>query len=173
MLAECLISICVLMITLCFLFVFLGTSSMELYDLINEINEQAEYNQIQMVFENDIFIRRRSNINTATNGKNKFYIGFWEYTEGEMKYLIYDFHLQNNSTKIGRMTRNCFNQEDLAGSESGNYCQKMITYVTNGIYSTPNQVKYQQDYSQFCKGDIVFDGELIYVNLGEYHYVFE
>ena len=173
MLVECLISICVLMVTLCFLMGFLGTSSMELYDLIDEINEQAKYNQIQMVFENDIFIRRHSKISTASNSKDKFCIGFWEYTEGEMKYLIYDFHLQNESTKIGRMTRNCFNQEDLSGSESGHYCQKMITNVSNGIYSTPNQVKYQQDYSQFCKGDIVFDGELINVNLGYYHYVFE
>lgn len=173
MLVECLLSVCILMVTLSFLVGFLGMYNMELGDLLEDIHIRSRYNQSQMIFENDIFIRRHSTISTATNGKNKFCIGFWEYTEGELKYLIYDIHLQNDSEKIGRITRNCFNQQDLTGSESGPYCQRMIANVSNGIYSTPNQVKYQQNYSEFCKGTVSFNGALIHVNLGDYHYVFE
>ncbi|MEA1883185.1 MAG: hypothetical protein U9N62_01520 [Thermotogota bacterium] len=146
---------------------------MELGDLMDDIYIRSKYDQIQMIFENDIFIRRHSKISTASNGKDKFCIGFWENTLGELKYLIYDFHLQTDSEKIGRITRNCFNQKDLAGSESGVYCQRMIANVSNGIYSTPNRVKYQQGYSEFCKGEVSFNGDLINVNLGDYHYVFE
>ena len=173
MLVECLLSVCILMVTLSFLVGFLGMCNMELNDLVDGIHIRSKYNQIQMIFENDLFIRRHSRISTASNGKDKFCIGFWEYTDNELKYLIYDIHLQTNSEKIGRITRNCFNQKDLASSESAPYCQRMITNITNGIYSTPNQVKYQQDYSEFCKGEVSFNGELINVNLGDYHYVFE
>jgi len=172
MLVECLLSVCVLMVTLFFLIGFLGMCSMELYDILDDIDERTKFNQLRMVFENDLFIRRRSLISIATNGKDKFCIGFWEYSEGELKYLIYDFHLQEDNTRIRRLTRNCFNQQDLTGTESRVYCQRMISNVSNGIYSIPNRAKYQQDYSQFCNGDVSLNGESIKVNLGDYHYVF-
>jgi len=172
MLVECLISVSIMMVTLCFLVGFLNDCSADLYDLIFELEERTEFNQLRMLFENDLFIRRQSKINTATNGKDRFCIGFWEHTEGDLKYLIYDFHSQNNSTEIGRFTRSCFNQDDLTGSVSGEYCRMMISNISNGIYSTQNQVKYQKDYSEHCKGHLSIDGNFIRINLGDYRYVF-
>lgn len=172
MLMECLFTVCVLMITLSFLVGFMMLSALSINDTMIYLHEEAKYNQIQSVFENDLFVRRHSEINKASNGQDKFNIGFWEMTDGELKYLIYDFHLQNKSLKIRRITRSCFNQEDLTGKESKVYCQRMIENISNGIYSTPNQPKYQQDYSQFCDGNASFNGDIINVKLGDYHYVF-
>ncbi len=173
MLVECLFCVYVLMISLCLLVGFLGMCSMDLFVIMDDMKTRSEFNQLRMVIENDLFIRRRSAISTATNGKDKFYFGFWEYTEGEMKYLIYDFHLQADSNRIRRLTRNCFNQDDLSSDESGIYCHRMISNISKGIYSTPNRIEYQQDYSQFALGDIAFDAQHITIKLGDYHYVFQ
>src|SRR6056297_2318236 len=142
MLVECLLSVCLLMVTLSLFIGIITMCCITLCELTQEMQERAAFNQLRMVFENDLFVRRRSPISMATNNVNRFCIGFWEEVEGEKKYLIYDFHLINDSKSIGRLTRNCFNQEALNSSETRVYCQRMISNITNGVYTKPNQVKF-------------------------------
>ena len=157
----------------CFLVGFLGTCSLEFSDLIFELDEKSNFNQLRMLFENDIFVRRRSKISVATNGKDKFCIGFWEYTEEEMKYLIYDFQTQKKGNIITRFTRSCFNQKDLANSGNGGYCLNIINKISNGVYTTQNQIKYRKDYSEFFNGSMDIAEDNVRINLGDYRYVFK
>ncbi len=125
-----------------------------------------------LLIESDLFVRRRSEISVATNGKERFCIGFWEQSDGEKKYLIYDFLTRPASSTIVKFYRSCFNQDALTSLETSSYCWMLISKISNGEYEMQNQLKYIVDYSQFCQGYIEKDGTLIKLQLGDYRYAF-
>ncbi len=172
MLIEGLFSICLMMLVMCLLGGFMVSFVSDYCGMIDELDQRTTVNQLRMLIESDLFVRRRSEISVATNGKERFCIGFWEQSDGEKKYLIYDFHAQPDSNNLIRLYRSCFNQEDLQSSETGPYCHMMIAKITSGEYRTQTQFKYMEDYSQFCQGHFENDNGIIRVQLGDYRYAF-
>jgi len=172
MFIEALFSICFVMVVICSLVGFMINTVLNYGQIIGDMGQKIMFNQLRMLVESDLFVRRRSEFSVATNGKERFCIGFWEQSDGEKKYLIYDFLTLPASSTIIKFYRSCFNQDALTSLETSSYCWMLISKISKGEYEMQNQPKYIVDYSQFCQGHIEEDGDLIKLKLGDYRYAF-
>ncbi len=172
MLTESIIAIAILAIVFSLFFSVAIYSRNICYKHFYELKAKSQYNQLKMLIERDFFIRRRSQIECAHKDAKKFCMGFWEESDEELKYIVYDIHIKPDSEngEVVFFRRYCMNQDTLNG-EYETYCEAIIHHIAMGTYIVPNRV-YYNDFTELFKGTVYTDGEVLNFNYGDYQYTF-
>ncbi|HPJ89582.1 MAG TPA: hypothetical protein PLO84_10735 [Thermotogota bacterium] len=172
MLAEGIIAITVLAIVLSLFFGVAVWTRNTAFERFYELRDRCNANQLKLLVERDFFIRRRSPVKCAHRCDERFCLGFWEESDDELKYIIYDVRVtpDSDSHEAIFFRRYCMNQNTLNGELKG-YCRNIITAISNGTYVSPTRV-YYNDFTELFEGTVYTDGEVLNFNYGDFEYAF-
>ncbi len=155
----------VVIIALFGLFYFFGHIKADLINSLIFIHDKNTFDQLRIIFEGDVLVRRQSKIAYASNKKGDICMGFWEKTLGKMKYLVYNFRVDENGKNLKSVLRHCVKED---------YAENICENIKNGIYSSPSpSISSRLSLSNYATGTISVEGGLLKIQLGDYSYAFE
>lgn len=155
----------VMIIILFGLFCFFGQKKVQLFNSVVDISDKNSFDQVRAIFESDVFVRRQSKIAYASNQKGDICMGFWEKTLGELKYLVYNFRVDEKGKNLKDIFRHCLNE---------NCSENIANNIDKGIYSLPSKsMANRLTLNDYATGTVIVEGNLIKIQLGDYSYAFE
>jgi len=169
-LIEYLFAITIFVVMMTVLFYCFGSFRKEIAFFLTDLEERGRRNEMKMLIEKDLFTRRRSGISRASSNGLKHCIGFWEFAEGEEKYVIYHFLADKDDQSCREFRRFVINQETLADPDRGGYAGELIMKIENGTYERPNYKLYNRNYTDDFIGNVFVEDGRFRLEYGDYSY---